>query len=54
MAPARPFAHSHPCNAPTQRKEDIMGIAGKTVLSLAVLAAIGILVAYEAPRLVKA
>ena len=31
-----------------------MGTAGKVVLSLAVLAAIGIFVAYETPRLVKA
>lgn len=31
-----------------------MGIAGKAVLSLAVLAAVGIFIAYEAPRLVKA
>lgn len=31
-----------------------MSIAGKVVLSLAVLTAAGILLAYETPRLVKA
>lgn len=36
------------------RKEETMGTIGKVAISLAVLAAIGALVMYESPRLVKA